>query len=490
MADEGKRIAGRRFGSVFWLKGLAILLVILFVFTIVSRAAASFTVAKVTVMNISERKIQHIVRTEGRIEQNGTFAVITEPDLLVAHVKVREGELVEEGEVLFELDPEDLAEQIEDIQGQIQALKLQNSALQENKEQSDVKRDTDIQRAKEDYEDTVEKNEEAVAAARQALAAAEEELTKAGNELREAEETLAEAEKGAEAVQDDAMQTEEGKEPMLENLRTDVEEKQAAYDACKAAVSEKSSILDAAIDNRQSETKAAERALEDAKSPSPADNSTQINDISMKELEHKLEKLQDIENQDGCVTSPESGVVTKLDVAVGQKTTEVAAVTMSDADAGMRFSAQISKEDGQYVSVGDTVTLQGAGKSEAECEIVSVEADETGEGLNVTADLDAGQFQIGELVSMKAVLESQTYSCTVPLTALLQENGKMFVLILDTEDTILGEQYVARKVEVDVLDKNADYAALDGSALSTDSQIITDTDRYVEAGDRVRLMEE
>ncbi len=52
-------------------------------------------------------------------------------------------------------DPEDLAEQIEDIQGQIKALKLQNAALQENKEQSDVKRDTDIQRAKEDYEDTV-----------------------------------------------------------------------------------------------------------------------------------------------------------------------------------------------------------------------------------------------------------------------------------------------------------------------------------------------
>lgn len=46
------------------------------------------------------------------------------------------------------------------------------------------------------------------------------------------------------------------------------------------------------------------------------------------------------------------------------------------------------------------------------------------------------------------------------------------MLVLDTENTILGEQYVARKVEVEDFGKNSTYAAVDSSALSNGSQIM------------------
>ena len=45
-------------------------------------------------------------------------------------------------------------------------------------------------------------------------------------------------------------------------------------------------------------------------------------------------------------------------------------------------------------------------------------------------------------------------------------------------------------MEVNVLEKNDVYAALDASALPDGSRIIADTDRYVEDGSRVRVMEE
>ena len=48
----------------------------------------------------------------------------------------------------------------------------------------------------------------------------------------------------------------------------------------------------------------------------------------------------------------------------------------------------------------------------------------------------------------------------------------------------------AVKEEVKVLEKNEKNAALESDSLKEDSQIITDTDHYVEAGDRVRLREE
>ena len=41
-----------------------------------------------------------------------------------------------------------------------------------------------------------------------------------------------------------------------------------------------------------------------------------------------------------------------------------------------------------------------------------------------------------------------------------------------------------------VLEKNGSYAALDGESLDAESKIIIDSDRYVKAGDRVRVKDE
>ena len=45
-------------------------------------------------------------------------------------------------------------------------------------------------------------------------------------------------------------------------------------------------------------------------------------------------------------------------------------------------------------------------------------------------------------------------------------------------------------MEVNVLEKNSVYAALEADSLPDGSRIIADTDRYVEEGSRVRVMEE
>ena len=64
------------------------------------------------------------------------------------------------------------------------------------------------------------------------------------------------------------------------------------------------------------------------------------------------------------------------------------------------------------------------------------------------------------------------------------------MLVVEKQNTILGEQEKAVKEEVKILDKNEMYAALESESIKEDSQIIADSDRYVEAGDRVRLREE
>ena len=477
MEDREKQ--RKKFSSVFWLRGLAILLVIIFAFTIASRVAASFTVAKVTVTNVSKRKIQHTVSAARRVEQNGEFAVITEPDILVKNIAVQIGENVEKGSILMQLDMDSLSEQIDSVRNDIRTLELQNQALQDGESQNASKRNTDIQRAKEDYDEAIQKNANAVSRAEQELQQAKDNLEQAKQELQASKDALKKLQN-----------SEEPDESALADLQDKSEEKQAAYDTCQSAMSEKEDALQAAYDTQQAEQKSAARALEDAWTPQATDNGTEINEISMKTLKNKLKKLQKLEKQEGQIVAPESGVVTNLNVSVGQKTMDTAVATMSDESAGLRCVAQISVDDAEYVFAGDKVTLSGIGKSAEDCEVISVEADESGELMNVTVNVNSKEFKLGENATMNVIRESEEYSCTVPATALRQENNKMYVFLLDTENTILGQQYVVRKTEVKVLDKNGDYAALDEGALNGDSQIIMETDRYVEDGARVRLMDE
>lgn len=234
----------------------------------------------------------------------------------------------------------------------------------------------------------------------------------------------------------------------------------------------------------------AKRALRDAGEMPETDNSIEVNNIAIEKLDVQIDKLRKLKEKKGRIQAPRAGVITSILVNVGQKTAETGIFTMTDERAGLRFEGQLSLEDAKYVSSGDEVTLSASGTEKKDLTVTSLELDESKEFMLVTVLLPAEPFSLGETASMKAVQESANYPCTVPLTALRQENSKYYVLVAEPRNTVLGEQLIAVKEEVKVLEKNEKDAALEPGSLKEDSQIIIDTDRYVEAGDRVRLREE
>lgn len=406
----------KKISATFWGRGLLFLLVIMFLFTLISRVTASLTVARVKVTEPSSQKIQHIVKAEGRIEKNRELSVLTEPDLLVEQVLVNVGQRVKKGETLAKLDQTALAEQLASVRGEQRVLELQNEAIRKNQNQARRKRQRDIARAKADYERIRKENKGA----------------KKGKTKRD-----------------------------------------------KAAESE-----------AKEKERVAKRALRDAEEMPETDNSIEVNNIAIEKLDVQIDKLRKLKEKKGRIRAPRAGVITSILVNVGQKTAETGIFTMTDERAGLRFEGQLSLEDAKYVSPGDEVTLSASGKEKKDITVTSLELDESKEFMLVTVLMPAEPFSLGETASMKVVQESANYPCTVPLTALRQENGKYYVLVAETRDTVLGEQLTAVKEEVKVLEKNEKDAALESGPLKEDSQIITDTDRYVEAGDRVRLREE
>ncbi|MCI9537003.1 MAG: hypothetical protein HFG35_01745 [Eubacterium sp.] len=433
----------------FWGRGFLLLMGIMVLFTVISKAAASFTVANVSVTEPTSRKIQHTLIVEGRIEKNRELSVMTQPDLLVKRVLASVGQRVEKGEVLAVLDEVHLREQLDYIRGEKRALELQNKAVMQNQRQAENKRLRDRSQAQEDYELLKEKNKRTLAGL--------------SGELEKAKRTLKKAERRKD------------KESSLVAQR-EVAEKREAYKAARIAAKE--------------EEKVAKRAIREAQGQPEADNSIEINNIAIKKLEKQIGKLTDLEEMKGEILAPRDGVITEILVNVGQKTLDSAIFTMTDDREGFLFAAKMTPEEAALVSMGDIVTLTASGREEKDLSITSLELDESKEFMVVTVLLPAESFHLGETASMKVTQESENHSCTIPITALRQESGRYYVLVVEKQNTILGEQEKAVKEEVKVLDKNEMYAALESESIKEDSQIIADSDRYVEAGDKVRLKEE
>ena len=523
--------------GIFWLKGLAGLLAVMLVFTIASRVVASITVPQVTASAPSSGKIEHTVMASGTVEAGGEKAIVTEEGILVAQVNVHTGESIGEGETLFALDMDSLEDQIYELQNQIKKLQLENDSLKKNKAQADAKQQLELKRAQEDYEETIAKNTVSDGKANEALQKAADAKSQAEKELNSAKDALAQAEKELNAVKEelqnvkDAAAAEQSKDTAdqpkdaadsdasgkneqdnttnstitqkLQQLEEAVQEKQNTYDTIQAKVTEKQAALDSAsvaLEEKQEQLesntstaedakKAAERAVEDAGLSADIDHTQEINAISLEQFQKQLEKLKTLKQQNGEITAPSSGIITKVCVETGQKTTDTAAVVMSDEQSGLFFTTTTDSKNREYLSVGDNATITGVGKETSDCSIVSLETSKDGSSIKVLIAMQGDDFLPGESAQMTATRKSESYDYLVPVTAVWQENSKAYVLLLETENTVLGEQYIARKAEVQILDKNSSYAAVSGNSLSADCQIITDSDRTVGNGDVVRMTE-
>lgn len=470
--------------NTFWIKGLIWFLVISFLFTILSRAADSFTIAKVTVCSPSSRKIQHTLTAEGRIEKNREISVITQADILVKTILVNEGQQVAKGDVLAVLDTDHLEECIAEIRDERQALELQNQTARSNQKQERKKQQQTLQRAKADYEWLQKQNRKEIKQAKTELKKLEKALQKTKTSMQSKKTKTPDS---SQAV-NNAEQTDSiAKMPDSSQADNNVEQADSIVSLQESIANQKTQIAELQKTAR-TEEQTAKRALEDAKISPVDDHTIEINNISILKLNKQIEGLITLQKQKGEILAPADGVITAILVNTGQKTSDTGMFTMTDEEAGLKFVSQISSKDADLVSVGNMITLKNT-MQETEVPITSLELDESQESMILTALLPAGTFSLGNTVSAYVMQESENYHYTVPLSAIYDDNGKKYVLSLEKKDTVLGEQEVARKIEVQVVEHNDLYAALESETIQEDSQIITDTDRLVKAGDRIRLKE-
>ena len=109
-------------------------------------------------------------------------------------------------------------------------------------------------------------------------------------------------------------------------------------------------------------------------------------------------------------------------------------------------------------------------------------------GLEVSVLLEGSTVPIGTVFSMEIKTEKKSYSSCIPLSALREgEPGKYFVYMLGEKKSILGDEQVARKVDVNVLYKGNLYAAVEGIG---DGNVISSSTKELTNGGRVKPQEQ
>ena len=576
--------------------------------TVISRAASSFTVAQVQVESPKSRAIVHKVIGDGTVTRQSDLPIYTVADILVAKVKVTEGQEVKKGQTLAVLDTDSIDEQIQTLSDEIEVLQLQNDALKSAEAKRDREQDKALSRAKEDYEDTVQSNKDAVSKAKENIKTAKKQTKKNEKKtLEDLQNSVEEAKKAYEdAVETQKSQVQQAKRALedasktpaadysdsitqieinqkqrkidseqrkldalalkkLEDPDTYTSEWQDQYDyvqelkddlaaaklqqqakkneaaaqererkqtlsraqedydetiskneklvrkakelwqeaeqklenyqngededsADDSLVEDARKTLEDAKSQQTQQKKSAKRAIEDAGETDAVDHSVEINNVSIAEKQRALAQLQKTKEQEGKIVAQTDATVSKILLTAGDRTTETAAFLLADLSEGARFTTEISKEDAKYVVVGDAVTLKVNDKSYVDMTVLSTETNEDS-SVRVIVYVPKKTISIGTHASMEIEQTSEKYATTLPLTAIHAEQSKYFVYVLEKEDTVLGEETVARKVNVSIVEKNGEYAALSDGSLSEDDSVIVESDTMLANGEKVRLKE-
>ena len=552
-------------------KALAGFLILMFLLTILSRAADSLTIAKVTASAATGGVISHNIEVDGNITPNKDIAISTSANIKIASVEATEGKTVKKGDLLIQLDTADLKKKLLQAQKELQVAKATASDKKANEAIAADTKSKSLQRTYEDYNQTVADANDSVSKAKSDMNEAwnayntyknsnsnsgetdttvsdslkktveEKQLAydKAVTNLDGVEKDIEadvqkEIKKAEEASKDESGNpitlTQEEKQKIREQVNarpenvsllqnandqintakdalTEAENALSAYNeqqnnSSSASYDEqlktlyndykaKEEAYNEAVKQRQSTIQSANRTLEDAKAPENVDTATALtanDDLEEKQL--AVDELQKVMDVNGKITAPSDGLITKVNVTTGETTTEDTAIRISDQSAGYKFTATLDKASAKYLSKDDKVTLDlGNGTTVEGLTVQSIDVSaEDKNSYELTVSIPAKVKKLGSIATLKVEKASKKYDTCVPLGALHSDGDKYYVYVINEKDTILGTETAVDKVQVDILDKNNEQAAIEGS-FSWGQKFVLTSSKTLRNGDRVRLVE-
>lgn len=445
--------------------GLVFFLGFMWVCTLVSKSIYASRLPMVTTTRIDAKYIEHVVEMEGIVEAGAKLPVVVLGGLRVEELAVHTGDKVEEGDLLFTVDLEDIREKIAEQETACQKVQLQIDAILHNKELANAQKALEEARAREDYDALARYQDTLVGRAAEDVAQAEEDLEELQEENREHES-------------DDKPDTEEEQEARRQ------EEERLKQQLQAAAYAEADAKW-----NRETTMKDAGRKVEDILLEEDVDATLSVYRTEVNSIREKIAQYQAIIDREGKITADMSGMVTDVYVEVGGRVPDTASLLLADDEVACQFRTTLTKEQKSYVNLNDDAKLELDGKKAINVRIDYLAENENAPGtFTALVQLPEDTGMPGLSGVLKCAKSGEKHPCCVSLLALHAQNDRYFVYVVNEREGILGQEYYVEEINVSVIDKNDQWAAVEGG-LTSDSRIIASSTKEVAKGEVVRLAE-
>lgn len=472
---------------------------LMLLFTFLSRAADSVNVAQVEIKTVQNQVITHEVTGTGKVLGTRERAVFTQEGQKVQQVYVQEGQTVKKGDILLKFSEKYLEKTIKEKQDSIKVLQGKIDDLISAQSVNQQKKNNDLSSAQENYNSAVSSGNYSVQTAQNEAAIARQRLQDYYAQRDAQKDNVPDEDKFSDSGEfDDPGNTDNtgsaadpGNNTSDNTNNSDGQDNSQEQTLIDDVRAKEQAVNDAMI-SRSKDIQSAGQAVRDAQIGDASDSTLENTQTELETAQKELEILQKVLARKGKVKAPCDGVIKSLNAVTGSQTGAEAAIVLYETKGTFRFQTDVSKDDLKYIKTGQTATLKGADDNEIEnAEIESVKEDSNNEDqyiLSIT--VPKGTLSIGDTAEFTISQDAGPFNACVPLSALYEENGRYYVYVTDTQNTVLGDVMIARKTYVNVKDKNTSTAALDDGSLSSDQKIVISTDREISNGSRIRLLEE
>ena len=231
-----------------------------------------------------------------------------------------------------------------------------------------------------------------------------------------------------------------------------------------------------------------QRDIASAQVTERADSTAAIYELDIKQIQAQLASLYALKKQKGEIKAESDGIISKIQVEVGGRTSDTAAVLMTDMQRPCQFKFSITKEQGKHVHLNDTVSLKLNGQSEMEV-TVDYFTENMQNGYDLVCMLPEGVGKPGLSGTVQKSVQGEYHDLTLPVDVVTEESGGYFIYTLNEKEGILGSEYYVERLKVQVKDKNDRFAAIESGTISADTKVVIHTTKELKQGESVRPQE-
>ena len=487
----------------------------------------------VEVEPVEKRDLSDSVSLKGTIAGQSKTNVMSLAAAEITAVNVQVGDIVKEGDPLVTLDQKDIEKQIAELKTNINNANAiaANDAVQKQESLNQAKQDqattlakaTDsVNKAQASYDELVKKRDDCQTKLnnkKNEVSSAENAQNNAKKEVEAAQSAVYAAQDALSSYQSSGQNTSQPApggtasstvDTKLAELQQNVEKANRNYSAKQSAYSEAASkytsvkaeadSLQAELDAYPDQLKSAEEAVNTAKSSySDAETSTNRsvstaqNTVDMqkyqtsttRDLKDQLEQLQK-QLADCTLSAPIGGVVTAVNVSVGDKNT--AGTTMITIEDTSSLKVIVNVEEADILKIQEgmpaTVSTDATGDEEIKGTVTRVVRvknqstntngtdTNTSSGYSAEITIDNTELLVGMSAKAKIVIKDRGTQLAVPYDLIRQDdNGDSYVLVAEANED--GTATAVRK-NIKVGEEVDYYTEVTGGDLKEGDQLIYD----------------